>query len=161
MPKISLRRLLSKLTVLALASSPAASTADPMRGEAECELDSDTPIDREQVDPRDAAMMIGRRLAQALVEMRPLSATHLATAWALSVDPLRRASIAASLEWAFPLFGDAVIIEHLASDPDPSIRAAVARAAWVRRRTGGDLGVLARLSHDPDPDVRSIATRAG
>jgi hypothetical protein len=167
MRMISLRRLLSKLTVLALASSPAASNADPARPahacaeEDEADLDSDVPIDREQLDPRDAATRLGRTLAQALAEMRPLRATHLATSWALSEDPLRRAAIANALEWAFPLLGDAAILDHLSFDHDPSIRAAVARGAWVRRRGGGDTGVLARLSHDPDPEVRSIAVRAG
>ncbi len=105
--------------------------------------------------------MLGRSLANALGELKPLSATHLATCWALSDDPLRRAAVAHALEWAFPLFADAAILEHLSYDADPLIRAAVARGAWVRRRGAGDGGVLARLSHDPDPDVRSIATRAG
>ena len=169
MRAISLRRLLSKLTVLALASSPAASTADPVRAQQSCQeedevdLDSDLPIDRGQLDDRDATAMLGRTLAQALAEMRPLNATHLATTWALSEDPLRRAAIAHALEWAFPLFADFAILEHLSYDADPTIRAAVARAASGRLRISPrDLtGVLARLSHDPDPDVRSIATRAG
>jgi hypothetical protein len=171
MRKVSLRRLLSKLTVLALASSPAAATAGPAPSEqraaadadadADADLDAELPIDREHLDPRDAAMLLGRTLAQALAEMRPISATHLATTWALSNHPLRRAGIAHALEWAFPVFGDDVILDHLSRDPDPMIRCAVARAAWVRRRSGGDLGVLARLAGDPDPDVRAIASRAG
>jgi hypothetical protein len=53
------------------------------------------PIDRERLDLRDAALMLGRSLAQALAELPKLEATHLATTWALSEDPLRRAAVAA------------------------------------------------------------------
>lgn len=163
MRMISLRRLLSKLTVLALASSPATSSADHVRAaqaqpdEDDGELDANLPIDREHVDPCDAAGMLARSLARALAEMKPLAATHLATTWALSADTLRRASIAHALVWAFPLLGDATILDHLSRDSEPQIRAAAARAARVRRPAGGDLGVLARLADDPDPDVRAAA----
>lgn len=167
MRKISLRRLLSKLTVLALASSPAAAAVDPpvvvqttAEEDGDVDLDTDLPIDRGHLDERDAALLLGRTLAQALSEMRPLEAVHLAATWTLSDDPLRRAGVAHALEWAFPLFGDGAMLEHLSRDRDPLTRAAVARAAWLRRRAGGDLGVLARLADDPDPDVRAIATRA-
>jgi hypothetical protein len=135
---ISLRRLLSKLTVVALASSPAASTAEPP-GSAQCasdddgDLDSDLQIDREQVDPRAAATLLGRMLAHALGEMRPLAATHLATTWALSGDSLRRAGIAHALEHVFPLFGDRAILTHLGRDSDPYVRDVALRAASVRR----------------------------
>jgi hypothetical protein len=159
MQKISLRRLLSKLTVVALASSPAANAAAIAADEVE-DCSEDARIDRGQVDADAAAAMLGRCLAHALSELRPLAATHLATSWALAVDPLRRAAIAHALEWTFPLFGDGAIIEHLSYEPDPSVRAACARAAWVRRPAGGDLGVLDRLSRDPDPEVRAIAGRA-
>jgi len=170
MSKVSLRRLLSKLTALALSTSavgPAAAEAvrDPA-GSTEptdsddSELDASLPIDRGQVDHRDAAVALGRSLALALGELRPLSATHLAATWSLSDDPLRRLAVAHALEWTFPLVGDALVIDHLSRDGDPVIRAATARAAWVRRRTGGDPGVLARLSHDPDPQVRAIAVSA-
>ncbi len=159
MRKISLRRLLSKLTVLALASSPAANAAATADACDECS--DDARIDHEQVDPRTAAAMLGRSLANALGEMRPLAATHLASTWALSEDPLRRAAIAHALEWTFPLLGDADIIEHLSYERDPHIRAACARAAWARRASGGDPGVLARLARDPDAEVRAIAVRAG
>jgi hypothetical protein len=167
MPKISLRRLLSKLTVLALTTSvatPAAFAAAPCAvTDDDSELDADLTIDREHLDPRDAALTLGRSLALALGEIRPLAATHLAATWALSADPVRRLSLAYALEWTDtgkPLVGAALVIEHLAADPDPSIRSAAARAAWARRTTGGDAGVLARLSADPDPDVRAIALRA-
>jgi hypothetical protein len=158
MPKLTLRRLLSRLTVLALTAAPMASQA---AGRAEdCVLDADLPIDREHLELHDASAMLGRSLAQALTEVSPLHATQLATTWALSEDTLRRAAVARSLEWTFPLLGDSVILDHLSRDPDPAIRAACAQAAWVRRATGGDAGVLERLASDGDPEVRSIALRA-
>lgn len=170
MSKVSLRRLLSKLTALALSTSvlgPAA--AEPARDPAgstgptdidDGELDANLPIDRGSVDHRDAAVALGRSLALALGELRPLSATQLAATWSLSDDPLRRLAVAYALEWTFPLVGDALMIDHLSRDGDPVVRAATARAAWVRRRTGGDPGVLARLSRDPDPQVRAVALSA-
>lgn len=179
MRRVSLRRLLSKLTVLALSTSamaiasPVRRTPKPcMQEELDRDLDedldddpdedlaADAPIDREHVELHHAAAMLGRSLANALAEVKPLAAIHLATTWALSEDPLRRAAVVTALEWTFPLLGDAAIIEHLSYDPDPSIRAAAARAAWVRRTVGGDPGVLDRLATDPDADVRSIALRA-
>jgi len=168
MRKISLRRLLAKLTVVALSTSTAAAAA-PTPGtspssqaidDLDPDLEDDLPIDREHIDAEDAAIALGRTLAQALSEMRPLDAIHLATTWALSQDPVRRAALARALEWTFPLLPDALILEHLSQDADPMIRAAVARAAWVRRASGGDGGVLARLAGDPDPEVRAIAARA-
>ncbi len=170
MRRVSLRRLLSKLTVLALSTSAMAMASPARRApkvvvEVEEDVDDDLVdddalIDREHVDARDAAAMLGRSLANALSEVKPLSAIHLATTWALSDDPLRRAAVARSLEWAFPLLGDSAIIKHLSYDADPSIRAAAARAAWVRRTTGGDAGVLDRLALDSDADVRAIALGA-
>ncbi|HEY1811873.1 MAG TPA: hypothetical protein VGG74_05920 [Kofleriaceae bacterium] len=163
MPKIPLRRLLSKLTVLALSASPGIAVAQitaPPASSDDFDLDADGAIDRDNVDPRDAAAMLGRTLANALGEVTALSATHLATSWALSDDPLRRAAIANALEWQFPLFGDVAIVEHLATDPDPQIRAAIARAAWVRRSSGVHFNVLRRLVDDADPEVRDIARRA-
>ncbi len=171
MSKVSLRRLLSKLTALALSTSavgPAAAAVDAMREPAgldapdaeDSDFDASVPIDREHLDAHDAASALGRSLARALGEMRPLSATHLAATWSLSIDPLRRLAVAHALEWTFPLVGDALAIDHLSRDGDPEIRAASARAAWARRKTGGDLGVLARLNHDPDPVVRAGAAAA-
>ena len=160
---VPLRRLLSRLTVLALTAAPAVASArlaPTSVTEDDCLLDSDLPIDREHLPLHDAAAMLGRTLAQALTEVTPLHATQLASTWALSHDPLRRAAVARSLEWTFPLFGDSIIIDHLSRDPDSGIRAAVARAAWMRRVTGGDAGVLDRLATDEDPEVRSIALRA-
>jgi len=169
MSKVSLRRLLSKLTAIALSTSAigAAAASDPMVDPAgldapddDSDLDASLTIDREHLDAHDAASALGRSLALALGELRPLSATHLAATWSLSDDPLRRLAVAHALEWTFPLVGDALVVDHLSRDSDPTIRVAAARAAWVRRATGGDLGVLARLSHDPDPAVRAVATSA-
>ncbi|HSS00088.1 MAG TPA: hypothetical protein VLM79_23690 [Kofleriaceae bacterium] len=188
MSKVSLRNLLSKLTAIAALSTPAAgasaaagapvepareppATDEPGRGSAaewqrgvvdadDTDLDPALQIDREQLDGPAAAAALGRSLALALAEVRPLSATYLAASWSLSVDPLRRQAVAHALEWAFPLVGDALVIDHLSHDADPAIRAAVARAAWARRHTGGDPGVLERLSGDPDPAVRAVATSA-
>ena len=167
MSKVSLRRLLSKLTALALTTSATsavgAAAVDPVGEVADADdvdLDASLPIDREQLDTEDAASALGRSLALALAEVQPLSATYLAASWSLSSDALRRRAVAHALEWAFPLVGDALVIDHLSRDGDPAIRAAVARAAWARRLTGGDLGVLARLSADPDPAVRAVATSA-
>lgn len=159
MTKVSLRSLLSKLTAIAALSTSASAAPAPSDAD-DVDLDAALQIDREQVDPEAAASELGRSLARALAEVRPLSATYLAASWSLSGDPLRRRAVAHALEWSFPLVGDALVIDHLSHDADPAIRAAVARAAWVRRRTGGDLGVLARLSHDPDPAVRAVATSA-
>ena len=134
MRKIPLRRLLSKLTALALTASPAAAvagpSAPPVARDVDTDLDgdlaSDLSIDGEHMDPRDAAATLGRSLALALSELRPLAGTHLATTWALADDPVRRLAVAHSLEWAFPLFGDIAILDHLSYDTDPAIRAAVA-----------------------------------
>jgi len=175
MSKVSLRRLLSKLTALALSTSAVGPAAgEPVRdppGQGvegapdtadadDSDLDASLQIDREQFDAQDVASVLGRSLALALGGMRPLSATHLAATWTLSSDPVRRLAVAHALEWAFPLVGDALVIDHLSYDGDPAIRAAVARAAWARRQAGGDPGVLARLSCDPDPDVRAVAASA-
>ena len=172
MSKVSLRRLLSKLTVLALSTGAAIPTAAAAVGAPEtrettrevvdddADLDATLPIDREHLDPDDAACALGRGLALALARMRPLSATHIAATWALSNDDVRRLALAHSLEWSFPLVGDGMVLDHLAGDREPAVRAAVARAAWVRRGSGGDLGVLDRLVGDPDPEVRAIAIRS-
>lgn len=166
MSKVSLRRLLSKLTAVALQVSavPAvsAATSPPSAGVdlEDSELDASLSIDPEQVDTQDAAAMLGRSLARALTQLRPLSATHLAATWCLSDDALRRLAVANALSWTFSLVGDALVIDHLSRDADPAVRAASARAAWARRVTGGDPGVLARLSQDPDPEVRAVATSA-
>jgi hypothetical protein len=176
MSKVSLRRLLSKLTALALSTSavgPAVAAARPCpevdisaseTGDPpdldDSDFDASLPIDREHLDPRDAACVLGRSLALALGDMRPLAATHLVATWSLSSDAVRRLAVAHALEWRFPLVGDAVAIDHLSRDPDPQIRVAAAQAAWSRRSTGGDLGVLARLSGDGDPTVRAVASAA-
>jgi hypothetical protein len=157
MLKISLQRLLSKLAIIAATASPALAASPAEQAGPDPQLICDGTIDAEHVDRRDAAALLGRNLAIALERMRPIEATYVATSWAISPDPLRKLGIARALEWAFPLVGDAVVIEHLSRDADSSIRAACARAAWIRRATGGDLGVLDRLAGDPDEDVRAIA----
>ena len=167
MSKISLRRLLTKLTVLAL-STTAATVAEARPAEkdcAECDDDSDLldptlAIDREHLDQRDAGISLGRGLALALGELRPLVATNLASSWALSDDPVRRLAVANAMEWQFNLVGDDIVIDHLSRDADPEIRMAAGRAAWARRLVGGDPGVLARLAVDPDPEVRAVAKSA-
>jgi hypothetical protein len=168
MSNVSLRRLLSKLTALALSASPVGAAGAVLAPEVsaldadDSDLDASLPIDREHLDAHDAALALGRGLAQALAEMRPLWATHLAATWSLSPDPLRRLAMAHALEWSHPLalVGDALVLDHLSHDGDPQIRAAVARAAWARRQSGADEEVLARLSHDPDPTVRAVAMAA-
>jgi hypothetical protein len=157
MRKISLRRLLSKLAVIALATQPALASPTDQVITPDPELVAEGFIDPGNVDTRDAAALLGRGLAIALEQFEPLEATHVASTWALSEDPLRRIGIARALEWSFPLVGDAIVIEHLSRDPDPLIRAACARAAWIRRATGGDLGVLDRLARDPVPEVAAVA----
>jgi hypothetical protein len=157
MSHLPLRRLLSKLAALALTTSQ----VGPAVAADETELyDTDTPIDREHVAAGDAALALGRGLALALTELRPLTATQLVATWALSPDPVRRLAVAHALEWTFPLVGDALAIDHLSRDRDAAVRAAAARAAWVRRATGGDAGVLDRLADDPEPAVRAIASAA-
>jgi hypothetical protein len=172
MSKVTLRRLLSRLAAVALSTSATSASAagaaaveppaptDRIGNDLEDtdgDLDASLPIDPGQLEARDAAAALGRSLALALGELRPLTATHLAATWSLSEDPLRRLAVAHALEWTFPLVGDALVIDHLSRDADPQVRAASARAAWARR-PAGDPGVLARLSLDPDPEVREVAT---
>ncbi len=162
MPKVSIRRLLTRLAALALTTgvvvpAAAASTIDP---NIDPELTADGPVDREHIDELDAAAALGRGLALALSEMRPLDATQLASTWALSEHQVRRLAVAHALEWTFKLVGDDLIIDHLSRDGDPTIRTEIARAAWVRRAAGGDPNVLVRLAEDPDPRVRAVARRA-
>ena len=175
MSKVSIRRLLSRLTAIALSTttvggaaaappsgdpSPSASPA----GDDGCDLacGADLPIDREAYDEPTAAARLGQGLALALAlgRMRPLGATQLASTWALSEDVLRRHALAHALEWAFPLVGDALVLDHLSRDPDPAIRVATARAAWIPSGQRRGSGVLSRLAADPDPEVRSVASGA-
>lgn len=156
---VPLRGLIARLTTIALTTASIPAVAATTRV---CEIDevTDPEIDREHVETEDAALALGRGLALALGEMRPLAATQLAATWSTSPDGLRRLALANALEWAFPLVGDALVIDQLSHDPDPVIRAAAARAAWIRRPSGGDLGVLDRLANDPDPVVRAVALAA-
>ncbi len=131
MSKVSLRKLLSKLTAIALSTSavgPAIAADD-----TNDDLDSELRIDVEQVDPHDAGAALGRTLAFAAEGLRPFEATELVATWASSDDPVRRLAVAHALEWAFPLVGDALALEHLSRDADPLVRGAAARAARVRR----------------------------
>ncbi|HEY5925728.1 MAG TPA: hypothetical protein VIV11_28775 [Kofleriaceae bacterium] len=148
---------MSKLAVIALATSSPALTSPNDQVAPDAELVADGFIDAGNVDKQDAAALLGRGLAIALDGMKPIDATHLASSWAVSPDPMRRLGIARALEWSFPLIGDGLVIEHLSRDPDPAVRAACARAAWIRRAVGGDLGVLDRLARDPVPEVAAIA----
>jgi len=172
MSKVSLRRLLSKLTALALSTSaaaagaaPIATAADPPPCDKDCEdeLDPELAIDLHdapRAEAGEAANALGRGLALALGRMRPLGATHLLATWALAPDPMRRLALANALEWTFPIVGDTLAIDHLSRDPDPKIRMAAARAAWARRTALADATVLARLVDDSDPDVRAVAMSA-
>lgn len=160
MPKVSIRRLLTRLAALALSTGVVMPTAASATTIDDAELTADLPVDREHIDELDAAAALGRGLALALSEMRPLDATQLASTWALSEHPLRRLAVAHALEWTFKLVGDDLIIDHLSRDPDPVVRKEIARAAWVRRAAGGDPDVLVRLADDPDPRVRAVARRA-
>jgi hypothetical protein len=157
MRKISLMRLLSKLAILAGIATPAIAGSPHDRVVPDPLLVADGFIDREHVDERDAAALLGRNLAIALARMEAIEATHIASTWALSPDPLRRKGVARALEWQFPLVGDGMVIDHLSRDPDPGIRVSCARAAWIRRATGGDPGVLDRLRFDVHPEVRAVA----
>jgi hypothetical protein len=153
------------LTTIALSASAvgaaSADTPDDSKtcSSADCVLVEDLPIDREHVDAPDAAAALGRSLALALDRMRPISATQIASTWALSDDGVRRLAVVHALEWSFKLVGDDIILDHLSRDPDPAIRTATARAAWARRQVGTE--VLDRLRDDPDPEVRAIAEQAG
>lgn len=158
MSKVSLRRLVARLTALALAVNPVAGAA--AERELTREIEDNREIDREHLDHQAAATALGRGLAIALGELRPLAATQLAATWSLSSDPLRRLAVGLALEWRFPLVGDGLVLDHLARDTDPAVRAAAARAAWTRRASGGDFGVLERLADDPDPSVRAVALAA-
>jgi hypothetical protein len=170
MAKVPLRRVLSRLTALALTTTSVGPAAAALRPEARCEdcddlgLEDDRAVDHGPLDSNAAAHTLGRGLALALAELRPIEATQLASTWALSPDPLRRQALAVSLEWLFPLVGDGLVIEHLARDPEPGVRAAAARAAWIRRSASrapiwGEL--FARLADDPDPDVRAVVAAHG
>ena len=159
--KVSPRGLLARLTTIALTTGAlGTAAASPATSERELDDLTDPEIDREHVEPDDAAVALGRGLALALGEMRPLAATQLAATWSTSPDDLRRLALANALEWTFKLVGDGLVIDQLSRDADPAIRAAAARAAWIRRASGGDLGVLDRLADDPDPQVRSVALAA-
>jgi hypothetical protein len=137
---ISLRRLLCRLTLVALSASPVAAAAPSPIGQASSvddDFDEDTPIDAEHVQIAHAAAALGSALAKALPAMRPFDATHLASVWALSSDALKRASIAKALGWRFTLVGDDVVLEHLVRDSDPIVRAAAEEAAVLRRAQHG------------------------
>jgi hypothetical protein len=126
----SLRRLLGKLIFTTAAAVPA--------------------------NAANAAETDGHALAIRLQHAHPLDATRIAATDATATTPETRRAIADALTWSFPLVGDALIIDHLAGDPDPEVRLAAARAAHARRATGG-LAILERLTHDSDAAVREAA----
>jgi hypothetical protein len=139
MGSLNLRSMLSRLTAFAIYAGSAAAPAvaattveAPEPDCVECGLEDDTPIDRQGLDPEQAAEVIGRSLAMALKEARPLAATQVASTWAISADPLRRLAVAHALEWKFRLVGDDLILDHLAQDAEPSVQSAATRAAWAR-----------------------------
>jgi hypothetical protein len=98
----------------------------------------------------------GHALAIRLQQAHPLDATRIAATDATDATVEVRRALADALTWSFPLVGDALIIDHLAGDPDPEVRLAAARAAHARRATGG-LAILERLTHDADASVREAA----
>src|SRR5262245_31645367 len=123
----SFRRLLSRLLFTTAASVPA--------------------------NAANAAPADGHALAIRLQHSHPLDATRIAATDATATEAEVRRTIADALTWPFPLVGDALILDHLARDPDPEVRLAAARAAHARRDSGG-MAVLQALTHDPDPAVR-------
>ena len=105
MPKVSLRRLLSRLAAIALSTTAigAASAechtggADEADADADVLLTADVPIDPDYIDPPDAAAALGRSLALARRSMRPIEATQLVATWAMSDRsgaPARRRALA-------------------------------------------------------------------
>jgi hypothetical protein len=142
---MTIRSLFSRIAAAAAITAGGGVAADPQAPVAE---------------HGDAGADGGHRLAYELTELSPLAATHTACELALSADREQRLAVASALAWTFHLVGDDLVIDHLASDPDPRIRRAAARAAWARRAIGGDPGVLARLADDPDPFVREVAALA-
>ena len=97
MRKLPLRRLLSKLAVIALATSSA--QASPIeQAVPDPELVTEAFIDPGNVDTREAAALLGRGLAIALEHFEPIEATNVATRWALSPDPMRRVGVARALD---------------------------------------------------------------
>jgi hypothetical protein len=143
----SLRSLLSRVAAAAISLS--ATAAEPA-----------SAANEESTDDAFTGEAGGQPLAAFLAALPGIAATHVACEWALSPVRERRLALATSLEFAFRLVGDDVMIDHLARDDDPAIRRAAARAAWARRASGGDAGVLGRLVDDPDPSVREVAELA-
>ena len=60
-------------------------------------------------------------------------ATWVACEWALSDHAASRLAIAKALTREFPLVGDALVLEYLVVDEDPSVREAAIAAVAVRR----------------------------
>jgi hypothetical protein len=164
MSKASLRRLLSKLTALALSTStvgPAA--AEPARaapgldapdsGDAgdpggdevdDADFDASVPIDRGHLDVHDAAAVLGRKLALAMGPAGLTGAPRGTGRAPPGLRPLSATHLAAS--WSLAA--------------DPLRRLAVAHALeWVFPLVGDAL-VIDHLSRDPDPAVRVAAARA-
>jgi len=157
-----LRALLGRLTMAAVGVSTTAAVPGDLPSISRRGDDVASADDADDATDTDVANRAARahNLAVALAHLAPIEATRTACEWALAPQMERRLAVAAALEWAFPLVGDDLLIDHLARDDEAVIRAAAARAAWARRAAGGDPGVLARLVSDPDPHVREVATLA-
>ena len=158
MSKVSLRRLLAKLTALALSTSAVRACVrrhkrrDRQSATDDLDLDDDVPIDREHVDPVDAAVALGRSLALALGAMRPARRHPHRGDLGRVAGSGAAARVAHALEWAFPLVGDAVVIDHLSRDRGPRDPGRCGtRRVDPAAPAGGDLDVLDRLADDPDP----------
>ncbi len=123
------------------------------------DLDSEVPIDREHVDHArrrdDARAQPGARCPSC----RALEATHLATTWALSPDPLRRTADRTRARVGLPAARRRADHRPPVARRRSAIRAPRAHAPrGSAAPRGGDAG-RARPPHrrTPDPEVRSIA----
>jgi len=75
----------------------------------------------------------GRRTAaHRLARMNAFDATHFAALAALDPNARVRRELAEALTFRFRLVGDAVVLDHLVADSDPTVRAAAMRASRVR-----------------------------
>ena len=124
MRKVSLRALLAKLTVIALATAPAPVAA------ANDVTDAQLVVDREHIDERDAAACSGAASRWRSESLPPLEATHVASELgAVRRSGAPRSAVAHALEWTFPLVGDG--LDHRPSVARP--RSANPRGLRARR----------------------------
>ena len=120
MHRISLRRLLA---VLALSGSPGVAAATPPTpwGHAPSSTRTSRSIASTSM-PNDAAAMLGRQLAHTLGEQQSARRDTPRVDVGADADALRRIAIAHALEWAFPLVGDDIVLDHLSHDANPKVR---------------------------------------